>query len=172
MSADRAPQPVIDLVEWVRALPYGRPGGRTVAAMLEERRGTCSTKHLFLAQRLAHGHPQLRPTLVHRVWRVRRRDALRRFGAAAASVVPPEGLVDVHRFLLIALPGRRVAVDVTFPGVPPWDGRSAMPLACGPGVDYVARGHPDAHKRGLERRHCDAAVREPFIAALAEWARA
>jgi orotate phosphoribosyltransferase len=44
---------LIDLVEAVRALAYGRPSERTVDAMLRERRGTCSTKHLFLARALS-----------------------------------------------------------------------------------------------------------------------
>jgi len=41
--------PLIDLVEAVRALPYGRPSDRSVDGLLRERRGTCSTKHLFPA---------------------------------------------------------------------------------------------------------------------------
>jgi hypothetical protein len=42
---------LLDLVEAVRALPYGHPSDRTVEGMLRERRGTCSTKHLFLDAR-------------------------------------------------------------------------------------------------------------------------
>lgn len=42
-----------------------------------------------------------------------------------------------------------------------------MPLACGEGVDHVAGVDPDADKRALEAEHCDAAVREPYIASLA-----
>jgi hypothetical protein len=49
---------LLDLVEAVRALPYGRPSDRTVEGMLRERRGTCSTKHLFLARRLAERFPE------------------------------------------------------------------------------------------------------------------
>jgi hypothetical protein len=48
-----------DLVEAVRALPHGRPSDRTVEGMLRERRGTCSTKHLFLAGVLAERFPTL-----------------------------------------------------------------------------------------------------------------
>ncbi len=48
--------PLLDLVEAVRALPYGRPQDRTVEGMLRERRGTCSTKHLFLARMLEQRH--------------------------------------------------------------------------------------------------------------------
>ena len=66
----------------------------------------------------------------------------------------------------IALEGRRIEIDATFPG-PAWDGRSPLPLACGPGQDYPAGKEPDAEKRALEEQHCDPAVREPFIAALA-----
>lgn len=49
---------LLDLVEAVRALPYGRPSDRTVQGMLRERRGTCSTKHLFLAQALRERFPR------------------------------------------------------------------------------------------------------------------
>jgi adenylate cyclase class IV len=43
---------LFDLVERVRAIPYGRPSDRTIEGMLREQRGTCSTKHLYLAQEL------------------------------------------------------------------------------------------------------------------------
>src|SRR5271163_341285 len=52
---------LVDLVEAVRALPYGRPTDRTVAGMLRERRGTCSTKHRFLAEALAQRFPTSAP---------------------------------------------------------------------------------------------------------------
>jgi hypothetical protein len=57
-------------------------------------------------------------------------------------------------------------IDATFPG-DPWDGRSSLPLAAGPGRDYPAGADPDAEKRALEAEHCDPVAREPFIAALA-----
>jgi len=62
--------------------------------------------------------------------------------------------------------GRRIPIDATFPGEP-WDGRSPMRLACGDGADHPAGADPDAEKRRLEAEHCDPALREPFIAALA-----
>lgn len=61
--------------------------------------------------------------------------------------------------------GERITIDATFPGSP-WDGRSALPLACGPGYDYPAWADPDADKRQLQAEHCDPSVREPFIEAL------
>ena len=158
---------LIALVEWVRALPYGRPSDGTVAGMLREGRGTCSTKHLYLAEVLARSFPATAPQIIHRVYRVDRADAARRFGADVAAVVPQAGLIDVHRYLRIVVGGRRIVVDVTFPGAPPWDGVSSMPLACGEGGDHLAGGDPDADKRALQAAHCDPAVREPFIAALA-----
>lgn len=103
------------LVESVRRLPYGRPSDRTVAGMLREGRGTCSTKHLHLAGELARRFPETRPRIGHRVYRIDAGAAARAFGPAAAAVTPAEGVVDVHRYA----------------------------------------------------RHCDPAVREPFIAALA-----
>jgi hypothetical protein len=74
--------------------------------------------------------------------------------------------VAVHRYLTIALDGRRIELDVTLPGEP-WDGRSPLELACGPGRDYPAGADPDADLRALGRDHCDAPARAPFLAALA-----
>ena len=157
---------MLDLVEAVRALPYGRPSDRSVEGMLRERRGICSTKHLFLARTLAERFPKTEPLIVHRVYQLDRTRARELFDTRVADVVPEDRLVDVHRYLTIVVDGRRIIVDATFPG-PPWDGRSSLPLACGSGRDYPAGEEPDAEKRALEAKHCDPEVREPFIAALA-----
>jgi hypothetical protein len=154
------------LVEAIRALPYGRPSDRTVDGMLRERRGTCSTKHLFLARFLAERFPDTEPVIVHRVYTLDRARARELFSAAVTAAVPDDGLVDVHRYLAVTLGGQRVVIDATFPG-PAWDGLSSLPLACGAGVDYPAGDDPDAEKRALEERYCDPTIREPFIAALA-----
>lgn len=157
---------LLDLVEAVRALPYGRPSDRSVEGMLRERRGTCSTKHLFLARILAKRFSETEPLMVHRVYQLDRTRARELFDTRVANVVPEYGLVDVHRYLTIVVGNRRINVDATFSG-PPWDGRSSLPLACGPGRDYPAGKDPDAEKHALEAEHCDPEVREPFIAALA-----
>jgi hypothetical protein len=158
---------LVELVEEVRALPYERPSDRTVEGMLRERRGTCSTKHLFLARRLAERFPETEPLIVHRVYRLDRAGALKRYGKQVAQTVPENGfVVDVHRYLTIRLHDQRITIDVTFPD-PRWDGRSSLPLACGPGDDHPAGEDPDAEKRELEREHCDPAIREPFVRALA-----
>lgn len=133
--------------------------------MLSERRGTCSAKHLFLATRLEELFPECDPQIVHRVYRVNRGEARERFGERASELIPAAGLVDVHRYLMIDLNGRRTIIDATFPG-PAWDGSSDLPLACGPGTDYPSAGDPDVEKRRLEAKFCDPALREPFIAAL------
>lgn len=157
---------LLDLVEIVRAIPYGRPSDRTVEGMLCEQRGTCSTKHLYLAGVLAERFPETAPRIVHRVYTLDRARARELFGAEVAAVVPDGGLVDVHRYLTITIGGRRIEIDATFPG-PAWDGASALPLACGTGIDHDAGDDPDREKRTLEQQHCDPAIREPFIAALA-----
>ncbi|HEX3392799.1 MAG TPA: hypothetical protein VHS55_09565 [Solirubrobacteraceae bacterium] len=143
---------LIDMVEAVRTIPYGRPTDRTVEGMLRERRGTCSTKHLFLAQALAERFPDTEPLIVHRVYTLDRARARDLFGVRVAEVVPDEGLVDVHRYLTITVESQRISIDATFPG-PPWDGRSSLPLACGPGRNYPAGDDPDAEKRALEASH-------------------
>jgi hypothetical protein len=154
------------LVESVRCLDYGRPSDRSVEGMLRERRGTCSTKHLFLAEALKERFPGTEPQIVHRVYRLDRETARELFGDRAASTVLEDGLIDVHRYLTATVEGQRIVIDATFPGAR-WDGRSSLPLACGEGDDYPAGADPDAEKRALEDEHCDPAVREPFIAALA-----
>lgn len=156
---------LLDLVEAVRALPYGRPSDRTVEGMLRERRGTCSTKHLFLARRLAERFPETEPQIVHRVYTLDLPRARALFGAQIAETITDEGLVDVHRYITVMLNGRCVTLDATFPGTT-WDGCSSLPLACGPGEDYLAGDDPDMEKRALEEQYCDPTVREPFIAAL------
>jgi hypothetical protein len=161
---------LVELVEAVRALPHGLPSERTVDGMLREGRGTCTAKHLFLAQVLAQRFPETEPALVHRVYRLDRARALELFGPAVAGTVPTDGLIDVHRYLTITLEGRRITLDVTLPG-PPWDGRSPLALACGPGQDFPVGADPEAEKLALEGEHCDAAAREPFLAALAAAAK-
>lgn len=158
---------VPEVVDAVRRMPYGRPTQRSARGALTEWRGTCSTKHALLAAVLAEQWPHLKPQLIHRVYRCMPGDAARSFGPDVAATVSAEGLWDVHRYLTVELDGDRIAIDVTFPSGQRWDGTSSMPIACGPGTDYVAGPDPDGDKRALEAAHCDPAVREPFIAALA-----
>ena len=155
------------VVDAVHAIPYGRPGSRTAEGVIDEWKGTCSTKHALLARLLRERWPELQPVLVHRVYRVSRGSALRRYGGVAAGAVPEGGLTDVHRYLVIVLAGQEVRIDVTFPGGQAWDGRRPMCLACGEGRDFPAGDDPDADKAALEATYCDPRVREPFIAALA-----
>jgi hypothetical protein len=160
-----------ELVEAVRSLEYGRPSDRSVEGMLRERRGTCSTKHLFLAKALAERFPETEPQIMHRVYRLDRDRAEGLFGAEVAASVPDAGVIDVHRYLVVTVGAKRITIDVTFPG-PAWDGHSPMPLSCSSGEDHPAGQHPDAEKRSLEAEHCDPAAREPFITALARFSRA
>jgi hypothetical protein len=158
---------LLELVEAVRALPYGRQQDRSVEGLLQERRGTCSTKHLFLARTLDERYPETRPQIVHRVYRASRDQVRELYGDRVAAAVPEHGLIDVHRYLLIEVERRRITLDVTFPGGECWDGRSSLAVSCGPGDDFLAGNDPNAEKRALEARYCDPTVREPFIAALA-----
>ena len=155
-----------ELVELVRAIPYGRPSERTAAAVLAEGRGTCSTKHLLLRELAGEAVPQADVQLLHRVYELTPALAGTLFGAPVASAVPESGLVDVHTYATALVDGRRVRIDVTFPDGPPWDGRSDMPLACGDGIDVNAGDEPLATKERLVAEHCDAASRERFVAVL------
>jgi hypothetical protein len=158
---------LLQIVNAVQAIPYGRPVSRTTQGVLGEWKGTCSTKHALLAQLLREQWPETCPRLVHRVYRVTRVAALQRYGGDAVGAVPDGGLTDVHRYLVITLGGQDVTIDITFPGDPAWDGHRSMRLACGDGRDFPAGQDPDADKAALEASYCDPRAREPFIAALA-----
>jgi hypothetical protein len=163
----------LDLVGTVLELsriPYGRPSVLTSEAVLDKWRGTCSTKHLLLADIVGGRWPHTEPELWHRPYLVTRALAAERWGATVADVVPEAGLVDVHTYATLELDGRAVNIDVTFP-LAGWDGRSDIRLSCGEGDDFPAGDDPIGAKADLVRRHCDPAVREPFIAALADAAR-
>ncbi len=71
----------------------------------------------------------------------------------------------MHRYLVLTAADGEILIDATFPGRP-WDGCQSLPLACGEGTDYPVSGDPDIEMSALERRFCDPAQREPFIAAL------
>jgi hypothetical protein len=156
------------VVAAVQAIPYGRSRDRTAAGVLADWAGTCSTKHALLAELIGERWPDLNPRLVHRVYCAGRAMVRERFGKVPAATVPDSGLIDVHRYLIITCGGRDVVIDVTFPSDSPWDGRSDMPLACGPGQDYPAGFDPASDKAALEAANCDPRVREPFIAALCQ----
>jgi hypothetical protein len=160
---------LLELIEALRAIPYGRPSDRTVEGMIREGRGTCSTKHLYLAGRLQADWPETDPSIIHRVYRVHPADARRMFGAEVAATVPSHGLIDVHRYLTACINGRRIQLDVTLRGEP-WDGRSSLPLFCGSGRDYPVQGDPDEEKRSLEAAYCSPVERESFIVAISRQA--
>jgi hypothetical protein len=165
------PPSLLETVDAIRALPYRRNSERTPQGVIDERRGTCSTKHLLLYELCRHHWPETDPQLVHRIHRLFPDDARRLFDSSVARAVPTRGLVDIHRYLTILRDRRRIRIDVTFPEQTTWDGRTSMALACGDGVDVPSRANPDTHKRRLERIYCDPAVREPFIAALVTWSK-
>jgi hypothetical protein len=153
------------VVEVLRSLPYGRPQPRTEEGVVSQWKGTCSTKHMLLFRCLRELVPRSNPRLIHRVYRVTAEAAEKTFGTGAAQAVPPEGLIDVHTYLVAALDGRDVVLDVTFPGAE-WDGVSNMPVAAAEGEDLPAGADPAATKAMLVEKHCDATLREPFLAAL------
>jgi hypothetical protein len=167
----RANSSLVELVEAMRTMPYGLPREPTVESMLLQARGTSATKHLFLGQVLAQRFPMTEPVLVHRVYRLKHQRAFELYGPEIAATVPDEGLIDVHRYLSIAVEGQRVSLDVTVPGEPvpgePWDERSALGPVCGPGRDFLAGADPDVGMKALEEEHCDAQARAAFLAALA-----
>jgi hypothetical protein len=164
MTIDDVPS----LVVAISRIPYGRPsvptGAGAVDAVVDEWRGTCSSKHLVLQTAVPLVEPGRTVELTHRVYRVDRATARERWNEQIARQVPAGGLVDVHTYGILQPGG--VVVDVTLP-VDSWDGHSAMRLACMEGEDVPAGDAPGATKAALVDRHCDPVVRERFIAALA-----
>jgi hypothetical protein len=156
----------VDTVVAISRIPYGRSTDRTPQGVLIEWRGTCSTKHVLLAEVVRENWPEHRPCLWHRVYRVRPDFARRKWGTDVVAAVPADGLVDVHTFATLTVRDRDIHVDVTMP-LADWDGCSNVALACDTGQDYPAGLEPLATKALLVGRHCDPTAREQFIAALA-----
>ncbi|MUL40701.1 hypothetical protein FZ103_05815 [Streptomonospora sp. PA3] len=154
------------VVEAVHRIPFGLPADRSAHGTLEEWRGTCTTKHDLLAAALEQGWPETKPRLVHRVHLCTPDTARERIGEDAAQAVPEDGLWDVHRYLVVEIAGERVALDVTYPSTPGWDGASSMRVAAGEGADHEAGPDADRELRVLEAAHCDPRSRERFISAL------
>ena len=149
----------------VARIPYGRPASPTAAGVVDDWRGTCSTKHLLLRELLGERWPSIAVQLWHRLYRLTPELARARWGEDVASVIPLDGLIDVHNYATVRWAGEPVVVDVTFP-VADWDGVSPMELACGSGEDQLAGADLMAEKQQLVASYCDAAKREPFISAL------
>lgn len=156
---------ITQVVEAIQKIPYARPDRRTAEGVVHGWRGTCSTKTALLVRLTRSWWPELEPRVAHRLYRVTPDSARVLFGNRVASVVPPEGLTDVHSYATLRVHGRRVTVDVTFPSVD-WDGSSAMPLTCGDGVDFEGGADPWGTKARLIEEHCDPRVRVTFIEAL------
>jgi hypothetical protein len=151
-----------EIVEAVRAIPHARPAERSAGGVVSSWRGTCSTK-LLLLRALC---PQLDLRFVNRVFRLTRDAARARLGPRAAAAIVPEGIVDVHTFATALVSGRRVVIDVTFPGEPSWDGRSDMEIPWPTGEDFEAGDDPIAHKEELVARFGDPVARAKLIAAI------
>src|SRR3712207_856577 len=96
---------VEDTVLTISRIPYGRPSELTTRGVLNEWRGTCSTKHLLLAEVVHERWPACRPQLVHRVYRVTRDFAAMTWGDGVAAAVPERGLIDVHTYATLVVGG-------------------------------------------------------------------
>jgi hypothetical protein len=161
------PAALIDIVNAIKAMPYGRTKPRTADACVSQWRGTCSTKHAVLLAALRERWPETDPRLMHRVYTLNHADAAARYGPDVAATIPDGGFIDVHCYLVITCQGRATILDATLPDGATWDGTTSMQMACGDGDDYAAGENPGADKRALEEQWCDETLREPFIAAVA-----
>ena len=149
------------VVNAIKAIPHGRPRERTAAGVVQEWRGTCSTKILLLLEVC----PDLPIRIFNRVFRLTRDAANHHLGSTVAAVVPPNGMIDVHTFAKVQVGSAWVTVDLTFPGEA-WDGRSDMSIPWGDGDDFDAGDDPIGHKEALIQELGDPAARARFIEAI------
>jgi hypothetical protein len=150
-----------DVVNAIKAIPHGRPRERSASGVVQDWRGTCSTKLLLLRALF----PDLPMRFYNRVFTLSREAARVRLGPAVAEVVPRAGMIDVHTFARVEIGGRWVRIDLAFPGEA-WDGHSDMSDPWGDGEDFDADLDPIAHKESLIERYGDPAVRARFIEAI------
>jgi hypothetical protein len=81
-----------------------------------------------------------------------------------ASIVPADGVIDVHSYLTFVVDDRRVKVDATVP-TDRWNGNEDLPLACADGIDVDGGDDPWKLKAELVDEHCEP-IREAVIRAL------
>ena len=150
-----------EVVNVIKNIPHGRPHTRSAKAVVEDWRGTCSTKLLLLREVC----PELPIRFFNRVFRLKPEAALRFMGRDAARAVPADGMVDVHTYARVLVGDAWVRIDVTFPGES-WDGLSDMELPWGEGEDFDAGEDPIASKEALVERFGDPSLRARFIQAI------
>lgn len=169
----------------VRDMPYERASDARPETLIEEWRGTCSGKHLLLAQLLGElGLDSMFMTALHK------------FTPSNAAWLPPHLLAeveaapvpDVHNFLMVESPAGWFAVDATWPlgtralGLPAnegWVPGRNMTVAAD--IDEVYDLPDDADPLEFKQRvladHAGALGtperdrRERFIEALSTWLR-
>lgn len=167
----------------VRDMPYERASDTRPETLVEEWRGTCSGKHLLLAQLLGElGHDSMLMTVLHE------------FTPRNSPWLPPHLLAeverapvpDVHNFLMVESVSGWFAVDATWPlatrdlGLPvneAWTAGRNMTIAAD--IDELYDVPDDADPMEFKQRvladHAGALGspererRERFIEALAAW---
>jgi hypothetical protein len=152
---------VKDVINTIKAIPHGRPRERSAHGVVQDWRGTCSTKLLLLREIC----PDLPMRLYNRVFLLTPETARERLGDDVAQVIPPRGTIDVHTFAKIHHDKRWVLIDLTFPGEL-WDGHHDMELPWPEGQDFEAGDDPIASKEALVQQHGDPETRTRLIEAI------
>jgi hypothetical protein len=170
----------------VRDMPHERASDTRLETLIEEWRGTCSGKHLLLAQLLGElGHDSMLMTALHE------------FTPANSPWLPPHLLAeverapipDVHNFLMVESQSGWFAVDATWPlgvralGLPAneaWAPGRNMTVAAD--IDEIYDVPDDADPMQFKARLLEDHVgapgtparerRERFIEALSAWVKA
>jgi len=128
----------VRIFEWVRDIPYGVIDSRDPADVYARHRGTCSGKHLLLAQLLEHMGMEVRHVI-----------AFHRYSELPMETEYPknlrellgagDGIPDYHNYLEARAGGLWLLIDATFDSplrdffiVNDWDGESGTELSVRP----------------------------------------
>ena len=150
-----------EVVNAIKQIPHGRPSDRSAMGVVQDWRGTCSTK-LLLLREVA---PAVPLQFFNRIFRLTPHAAAKHLGPEFEEVVSEDGMLDVHTFAKALVDDEWRTLDVTFPGQP-WDGSSDMEIPWGDGDDYAAGDDPIAHKEMLVKKYGDPAARDRLVKAL------
>lgn len=157
---------LLDLVEAVRALPYGRPTDRTVEGMLRERRGTCSTKHS--SSRAGSPNAFLRPSLRSCIASTRSIALAHKNCSALKSQQLSPRTASLTSIVISLLCSTDSAPRSTRRSLAPhgtvtrhFRSHAVQARTIQPATIPIWRSE-------REKEHCDPTVREPFIAVLTQ----
>jgi hypothetical protein len=170
-----------DAFRLIRDMPYQRASDRRPETLIKEWRGTCSGKHYLLKalfNELGYHAQVMACTSVDTIEQDKVPDDMLDLWRSAGGQ-----FVDVHNYIMLALPDRQMVVDATWPVGNEKYGLKVnqkfvmgkdQQIACTPLQTWVVPedGHPQVFKEQLLQENFtpqELAFRDAFIIALSEW---